>query len=310
MSPKKLVNRIPHEDIKTLESWSLPSVSGRKPSSSKTAKKSTGKESIEEIRPEDLKPITAEQLQKVTQDAENEGREKGYQEGLQQGFSEGEKNGEKNGETRAYKQTKALLDQKKQSFQQITAALLDPVAMQDKALENLVLDMAVNLAKHLIGREISSDASCLFELVEKAVDGLPTGAKNIRIYLQPDDAVIAQEAFENAGKNWHFHADATLSRGGCRIESDESLIDYSVEKRIAQMLETVHYQGDVALGSMSAVKDHQPALTEPTVEPPAELEIESIIEPEPEPQAETESIAPPAATPDPKDGQSGALDSE
>lgn len=244
MNDKKLANRIPFEDIESMKSWQMPSVSGKLINKKKEIQKK-GKESIEEVRPEDLQAVTAEQLQKVAEEAENEGREKGYQEGIQQGFSEGEKQGLKNGEAKAYNDTKAILESKIETFQSMVNALLDPVDMQDAALENTIVDMVVNFTRHLINRELSQDPSGLFKIVEQVVGGLPTGANNIKIHLHPDDVELANEAFESSGKDWTFYADESLSRGGCRVETAQSLIDYSIEHRIKTMLERVDFQGDV-----------------------------------------------------------------
>src|SRR5690606_36898211 len=130
-------------------------------------------------------------------------------------------------EQKAYSEIKTTLDDQKHRFLTIADALLDPMNTQDTKLENLVLDMAVHLAKHLLSRELTEDPSSLFHLVERAVGSLPAGAKNIRIYLHPDDVELAHEAFVHLGRNLNFYPDSTLSRGGCRVGTDQSLVDYS-----------------------------------------------------------------------------------
>lgn len=264
MSDNKFVNRIPFEEIETIKSWDIPAVGSGGDTSSDRGKKRSQQgaavESIEEVRPEDLKAVTAEQLQNVTLEAEKEGREKGYQDGLKQGFSDGEKQGAKNGEKKAYADTRVLLDEKTQAFKNMADALLDPVSMQDGELENVILDMAVHFTKHLLDRELSEDPSSLFKIVERAVNTLPTGAKNIRIYLHADDAELAHEAFEGSGRNWVFHVDSSLTRGGCRVESDQSLIDFSIEHRLKAMLEKVDFQGEVEPSEMTEIEDYQPSV--------------------------------------------------
>lgn len=101
----KLANRIPFEDIETVQVWTLPSLSDGKTRVVPTGKKQQEKEEkakqeqekkaaeeiIEEITEPTIRPLTAEQLAEITEQAEREGREHGYQEGFQQGFAEGEK---------------------------------------------------------------------------------------------------------------------------------------------------------------------------------------------------------------------------
>jgi flagellar assembly protein FliH len=220
--------------------------------------KKAGTEIIEEVTAPKIKPLTAEQLQQIAAQAEEEGRERGYQEGLQKGYAEGEKKGLAKGEQKAYSESKAGLEDQKKRFQQLADALLDPLATQDNRLENIVLDMAVHLAKHLLNRELTDDPSSLFQLVERAIGTLPAGAKNIRIFLHPDDVELAHEAFAHLGRNWTFYADAKMSRGGVRLETEQSLVDYSVEQRLRLMLEQANFLGDLDTGEEIPVADYTP----------------------------------------------------
>lgn len=263
MTDNKFVNRIPFEEIDSARVWSLPALNNGKvvPSVKKPSpreEKKAGTEIIEEVAEPKIKPLTAEQLQQIAAQAEEEGRERGYQEGLQKGYAEGEKKGLAKGEQKAYSETKAGLEDQKKRFQQIADALLDPLATQDSRLENIVLDMVVHLAKHLLNRELTEDPSSLFQLVERAVGTLPAGAKNIRIFLHPDDVELAHEAFAHLGRNWAFYADAKMSRGGVRLETDQSLVDYSVEQRLRQMLEQANFLGDLDTSEEIPVADYTP----------------------------------------------------
>jgi len=297
MTDNKLVNRIPFEEIETAQVWALPTLNNgkvipsvKKPNPREEKKPEPETEIIEEVVEPEIKPLTAEQLQQISAQAEEEGRERGYLEGLQRGYSEGEKKGLQKGEQKAYAEVKAALDDQRQRFQQIADALLDPLATQDKRLENIILDMAVHLTKHLLGRELTEDPSSLFHLVERAVGALPAGAKNIRIYLHPDDVELAHEVFSSQGRNWTFYADAKMSRGGCRLETDQSLLDYSVEQRLQQMLEQANFLGDLDAEEDIPVADYTPPpAPEPPFTPAPEPKVVPALEPEqvapaPEPQ--------------------------
>jgi flagellar assembly protein FliH len=272
MTDNKFVNRIPFEQIDQAKTWSLPSLGAGKvvPSVKKRGgsdDKNSGKEIIEDVPNAPIKPFTADQLQQIAAQAELEGRERGYQEGLQKGYAEGEKKGLQKGEQKAYSEIKTALEDQKQRFQTIADALLDPMKTQDASLENMVLDMAVHLAKHLLNRELTEDPSSLFHLVERAVGSLPAGAKNIRIYLHPDDVELGHEAFALLGRNWSFYPDVQLSRGGCRLETDQSLVDYSVEQRLRAMLEQANFLGDLAAGEIIPIAHYEPPAEPPPLEP-------------------------------------------
>jgi flagellar assembly protein FliH len=274
MTENKFANRIPFEEIQQATTWTLPSLGSGKivPSVKKQnsrEEKDSGKVLIEEVPDAPIKPLTAEQLQQITAQAEQEGRERGYQEGLQKGYAEGEKKGQLKGEQKAYGEVKAALEDQKQRFQSIADALFDPMKTQDVRLENWVLDMAVHLAKHLLNRELTEDPSSLFHLVERAVGSLPAGAKNIRVYLHPDDVELAHEAFANMGRDWNFYADIHLSRGGCRVETDQSQVNYSVEQRLRSMLEQANFLGELGSEEVIPVQNYEPPQAEL---PPASAE--------------------------------------
>lgn len=107
---------------------------------------------------------------------------------------------------------------------------------QQQDLEQIVVDIAVNMAKKILQAEISTDPSLLFALVNRAINELPVGAKNIHVSLNQQDAeLMAGLAEETAGiKEWPVHIDNSLTSGGCRVTSDESLIDFDVSTRIAK----------------------------------------------------------------------------
>lgn len=265
MTDNKFVNRIPFEQIDKAKTWALPSLGAGRviPSVKKHGGRdeaNAGRESIEDVTGAPIKPPTAEQLQQIAAQAEQEGRELGYQEGLQKGYTEGEKKGLQKGEQKAYSEIKAALEEQKQRFQTIADALFDPMKTQDASLENTVLDMAVHLAKHLLNRELTEDPSSLFHLVERAVGSLPAGAKNIRVYLHPDDVELAHEAFAHLGRSWNFYPDTHLSRGGCRVETDQSLVNYSVEQRLRAMLEQANFLGELDEGELVPVANYEPPL--------------------------------------------------
>lgn len=248
MNENKLINRIPFEEIESVDIWAFPSwdnASTVVPSVKKNQAESVSTETIEDVETHNVVPLTAEQLQKITEEAAEEARQQGYQEGFKQGMAQGEEAGHKQGEKTAYAEHKEELQEKIRIFAELSSALMDPIAMQDHALEDWIMDTAVQLAKHLINRELTEDPSALFHIVQRAVASLPAGAKNIRVFLHPDDVELAHEAFSDSGEQWSFRADPQLSRGGCRVVSDTSLVDYSVETRLEKMLDEANFRGEV-----------------------------------------------------------------
>jgi flagellar assembly protein FliH len=48
---------------------------------------------------------------------------------------------------------------------------------------------------------------------------------------------MLNEAKERTGDAWRVLPDEQLAKGGCRIETEQSLVDYTVERRFALMVE-------------------------------------------------------------------------
>jgi flagellar assembly protein FliH len=105
----------------------------------------------------------------------------------------------------------------------------------DEQVEGELLQLAVAVARQIIRRELQTDPEQIVGVVQEALSALPSSANRIRIHLNPEDAAVVRERLVPAGDDefsWQIVDDLTLSRGGCRIESETSRIDASLEKRL------------------------------------------------------------------------------
>lgn len=244
MTTKKLVNRIPAEELENYQPWVLPPIHGERDSALPTAQREARQreedaakrkgEKIEDVDYEGGRTgLSAEEMQRIVDEAETEGREQGYKAGYDQGLAEGYDVGEKKG----LEEMRQKLVAERQRFQHMIQALREPLAEQEDALEQWILDTVCVLTRSLVQRELLTDSSHIVEQVKAAVAALPAGAEHLRIYLNPDDLVLVEAYAEEHRLDWHFHADEQLLPGGCRVETRESQVDFSVEHRLAQQLE-------------------------------------------------------------------------
>ena len=74
--------------------------------------------------------------------------------------------------------------------------------------------------------------------MELALDALPKSAENLKVFLHPDDIALLQEYYLAKAQHWPLHANPELTRGGVVVESKDSLVDFSIEQRLA----TLHKQ--------------------------------------------------------------------
>lgn len=244
MTQKTLPPRIPAEKIGEVHSWLMPPVADTGSVVSGAQKEARdrrermlkqGKETIEnvEIAPQAKTGMTAHEMQEIFDAAEKDGFDQGHQAGFEKGQADGYEAGRQQG----LMEMKSKLVAEQQRFQQLTEALLDPLKAQDDDIENMLLDVICSLTQSVIQRELALDSSHILELVKTAVDALPVGSKNIRVSLNPDDLAEVEAYAEEQQLDWKFFGDNQLLPGGCKIETPESRVDFSVSLRLQTVLE-------------------------------------------------------------------------
>lgn len=228
-------------EAQNVQSWTLPNMGdqGRvvRNESKKKQNKRQQNEVVEDYHGEvKSSPITAEQLQEITEQAHKEGFEQGYREGLTKGSTEGQAQGLKRGEEQAYNEHGTRLQDEIKRVSNFAESLFQPMLAQENQLENVLMDLVVNLAQHLLRTEVDEHPEKLLQLVQYTLEALPVGAKNISVSLNSDDAELVERLLPPAARNWIVNVDPQLQRGGCTVKTSESFIDFSVEKRLAEFL--------------------------------------------------------------------------
>jgi flagellar assembly protein FliH len=237
-------NRIPAGDAESAKPWILPPVNDSRVLSSaekeakdkRAALLKNSRESIETIEmaaPPKNRGMTADDMQAIFDTAEKDGFAQGHQEGYNNGNAEGYEAGRQQG----LMEMRAQLVAEQQRFQKLAQALQNPVAEQDDDLEQLLLDVICTLTQSVVQRELLTDSSHILDLVHQAVDALPVGSKNIRISLNPDDLAAVETYAAEQQLEWKFFGDVNLQPGGCRLDTQESRVDYSVSTRLQTLLE-------------------------------------------------------------------------
>jgi flagellar assembly protein FliH len=152
------------------------------------------------------------------------------------GFSDGEKSGfdrgERAGQEAAAERLEGLLNSLAQQLSEL--AHLQCRACRD--LEKEMVRLALDVARKVVGREVQIDVETVAGVVREAVNRVEH-AENITIRMNPADLQrlaerrprLAAELAE-AGRV-RFEADASVSCGGCRVESDSGDIDARLEQR-------------------------------------------------------------------------------
>ncbi len=182
-------------------------------------------------RPKKLKPMTAKQLSDLADSA--------YQDGYTAGFKQGEQDGKQKGEQAGLKQgldeSRAQTAPHRAQLQQLIDGLLLPFEGQTKQLELMLLDTVVALTKSMTRCELTSDYSHIEKLVREALLALPSGSDNISIHVHPNDLALLNDFYVERVNDWQLVSDPRITQGGCKVETKQSLVDFSVETRLQDL---------------------------------------------------------------------------
>lgn len=235
-------NRIPFEELTTgsVSNWSIPSMSTKNrviKATEKNKKSEIKSEIVEDVHPVDKpEPLTAEQLQVISEEAKRDGYSEGYAQGLKQGLEKGIDTGTEQGKSAAYKEAKDELMDTQSRLRSIAKQLYEPMCQQDNIIENILVDMVMNLSKYLIDTEITQSPSILLKIINRAIEALPVGEKNMAITLHSKDADLLENLISPNEKNWKIERDDSICSGGCLVKTKHSLIDYDIENRLRKYM--------------------------------------------------------------------------
>ena len=100
----------------------------------------------------------------------------------------------------------------------------------------LTASAATALARQVLRGELQARPEQVAQVAAEAVNAVLLSARHIRVFVHPDDQALVQSGAgeARAARGARLLADASLTRGGCRIESDLGSNDARIEARWAQ----------------------------------------------------------------------------
>jgi flagellar assembly protein FliH len=93
----------------------------------------------------------------------------------------------------------------------------------------------------LVRRELQTDPGQVIGVVREALAALPLAARNVRLAVHPEDAVMIRDglSLHEGNHDIRIVEDPVQSRGGCRILTENSQIDATVESRLNAVIANV-----------------------------------------------------------------------
>lgn len=211
--------------------------------------------------------ITVEELEKIRQDAFEEGKSqgfaKGHEEGVAKGLQEGQEQGFNQGLTQGQEQgyqegfakgqnegfisgqnqglelgQKIVLEQAER-FRYLADRLANPLRQVDKEVTDEIAYIISRLVKVITKKEIEHNASFLTESIKHALSLLPNAQKGATITLNPDDLAIVQASLGSeylAHEHYQLKEDPSLQIGDVIVNNEQSLIEWRIDERIDTLL--------------------------------------------------------------------------
>jgi flagellar assembly protein FliH len=212
---------------------------------------------MEEVPLEEVQPLTLEELEAIRQEAYNEG------------FAVGEKEGFHSTTLKVRQEAEVALTAKIAGLELLMANLFEPIAEQDTQIEKSLVDLVQHITRQVIQRELAIESTQIEHVMREALKLLPLGVGNVRLYVNPQDFEQVKALRERHEETWRIV--------GCRVETEHSRIDATIETRIAQVMAKLFDQlHDQALHpaapdlSLELPNDEKPAVApvEPALEDP------------------------------------------
>jgi len=155
----------------------------------------------------------------------------------QEGYAEGFAQGRALATVEAQRQMADFIAQQGADAAREFARLFTTVQAQLAEAEQVIaegtLELACELARQVLRRELSVDLKIVQPVVREALGLLVADTKSAVVRLHPLDLELFEEVIrsEFSALSLTLLADASLTRGGCLIESAGTVVDGTLEKR-------------------------------------------------------------------------------
>jgi len=106
----------------------------------------------------------------------------------------------------------------------------------DARLADTLVQTAVTLARQVVRSEIAQRPELIVQVAEDAIGAVILSARHLRLRLNPKDLPLIELGAADLlkARGVVMQADATLSPGGCIVESDLGQVDARIEQRWTQ----------------------------------------------------------------------------
>ena len=164
----------------------------------------------------------------------------GFTSGKKAGFEAGNTEGLAAGKEASVTAAQRDMQPKLKDLNNLLTSLSHSLNEEDYKLEKTLMELVEQIARAVIRKELTLEPGSLMKVIKETISALPPSRDHIKIHLNPLDKPFADNACETGGENWRIVADEEIERGGCKIDTEHSEVDMTVEGRIQGVLEKLY----------------------------------------------------------------------
>lgn len=156
----------------------------------------------------------------------------------EEGFEQGRREGQEFGHREAVEESRQALKTRIEQFDRLMQGLDRPFEQLDDQVESEIVTLVISMVRQLMRREIKSDPRYIVGVVREAIAVLPVNARHVRVLLNPEDAELIREVYSlsDAEQKWQVVEDPVIQRGGCKVLTETSQIDATLESRLNALI--------------------------------------------------------------------------
>lgn len=164
-------------------------------------------------------------------------RQEGYADGFVQGHAQATLEGQRKIADFIAHQGEAAAH----NFAQLFASARSELADAEQQIAHGVLELACELARQVLRHELSVNPNALQPVLREALGLLVSESKSALVRLNPLDLEVLETVVRTEFPNLALTllADASVTRGGCVVESAGTVVDATVQKRWTRAIATV-----------------------------------------------------------------------
>ena len=180
---------------------------------------------------------TQDALSQNFEEALEKGKEEGFQKGHAEGFDAGKVKGHEEGYTKGYdvgvQEGKTVGQQYADKMGHLWNRFSENIAQADQGLAEDLLALAIEIADQVMMAAIEVKPELLLPVVRQAIQTLPQSNQPARIIINPKDTEMIEQFLtdQNLLSNTSIIQDDSIEPGGCKVETESSLIDASLATR-------------------------------------------------------------------------------